>query len=971
MLSRRRRGILVTASLVVLGLLGYWGIDVWQTRSMLSRARRAISLGDPRTARADLVWLAAHRPGDGEPTFLLGECESSLEQWDAALLAWGNVPETSDFADAAALRRGRLALDRGRFTLAETSLQAALRSHSVEANEARESLARLYWREARFAESAALLEAHWQALERAQALSLPAALALLRGHLALDFEAFPIDTIVDELRQVAASAPEDVRVKAALARWELQAGRLDAAETLLKDCEERQVDDPVVARTRLDWHRAAQQPDGLRDVLARIPAAGFAKRDLLALRAWLAAVRGDAVLERRELESLVALDPSDLSALERLTELVAASGEIDQARRLRQKKSDLDRSRQIYQTHYKNDDLLDHLPEMVELAGQLGRSFESQAFATLASRQTSFKPGARKPPPAPSIVSDDTKATLADLLATDLEKRVRQAPAVGRIDTPRFRDDAPVSGLNFTFQSGASLLRQLPEVMCGGVGLLDYDNDGWIDVLALQGGSFPPRVDQPDGGDRLFHNNGNGAFDDVTAMAGFSSSRTQFSHGVAVGDYDNDGYADLFITRWRSYTLYHNTGNGTFEDVTGPAGLDGDRDWPTSAAFADLDGDGDLDLYVCHYLRWDADAPRICPDPAGKGNRSCDPRHFEALPDHVFRNDAGRFVDVSASALPRDLDGRGLGVSAADLDGDGRVDLFVANDGTANFLLHNLGDFRFEEIGQASGVACNASGAYQAGMGTAVGDLDGDGRVDLLVTNFYNESTTFFRGIGDGLFADHGAAIGLAAPSRSLLGFGLCLIDANNDGRLDVATANGHVNDDRPGYPYEMPSQLLLGLANGRLHDASRDAGPDWMTPRLGRGLASGDLDNDGCIDLVMVALDRPLVYFHNQSRTPSCHYLTLQLQGTRSNRDAVGAVVTVVTGQHRQRAERSGGGSYLSASAARLHFGLGAATSVDAVEVRWPSGQVQQFPGLPADRAYRLVEGAGRAEPLATPVAR
>ena len=367
----------------------------------------------------------------------------------------------------------------------------------------------------------------------------------------------------------------------------------------------------------------------------------------------------------------------------------------------------------------------------------------------------------------------------------------------------------------------------------------------------------------------------------MTGPSGIGAMAGGYGHGVAVADYDNDGRADLFVTRWRSYALYRNRGDGTFEDVTERAGLAGDRDWPTSAAFADLDNDGDLDLYVCHYLAWDEDDPRTCADPKDPTVYNCSPRDFEALPDHVFRNDGGRFVDVTAEAGIVDRDGRGLGVVAADLDDDGRVDLYVANDMTANFLFRNRGGFRFEEAAMAAGAAANANGGYQAGMGVACGDLDGDGRPDLAVTNFFGESTTFFRNLGGGAFGDHTAAIGLAAPSRYLLGFGVVFLDANDDGRLDLMTANGHVHDGRPQFPFAMPAQLLIGGAGGRLTDVSSEAGPPFQVLRMGRGLASGDLDNDGRVDALLLGQNEPLAYFHNRTEAAG-HSVTFALEGRR-----------------------------------------------------------------------------------------
>jgi hypothetical protein len=544
----------------------------------------------------------------------------------------------------------------------------------------------------------------------------------------------------------------------------------------------------------------------------------------------------------------------------------------------------------------------------------------------------------------------------------------------------QFQDDALAAGLRFTFENGRSPSRQLPETMSGGVALLDYDGDGWLDIYAVQGGPLPPSGDSdvgpggqrarnahPEFGDRLFRNKRDGTFEDATARAGLLALAGGYGHGVAVGDVDNDGHPDLFVTRFGSYALYRNRGDGTFEDATVRWGLGEYRDWPTSAAFADFDGDGDLDLYVCHYVAWDPRHPRICGNASGGPVSYCVPHLLEPVRDHVFRNDGSRFQEVTAQAGFTDPDGRGLGVLAADLDDDGRVDVCVANDGTANFLFRNLGGFRFEERGYSAGVAANAEGGYQAGMGIASGDLDGDGRFDLVVTNFYGESSTFFRNLGNGFFADHTSQIGLREPTRYLLGFGTALLDVDNDGYLDLATANGHVNDVRPIFPYAMPAQLLVGRPEGRLIDVSDRAGPVWRVPRIGRGLAAGDVDNDGRVDLVILAQNGPLALFHNRrgGNRAAGHFVTLLLEGTTSNRDAVGAKVSVQAGGRHQVAQRVGGGSYQSASETRLHFGLGNAATIEQLEVRWPSGRVDQHRDLPADTGYHLREGDARARTL------
>jgi hypothetical protein len=609
------------------------------------------------------------------------------------------------------------------------------------------------------------------------------------------------------------------------------------------------------------------------------------------------------------------------------------------------------------------------------MAEQLGRFFEAKAFGSLAvatePARDDLRAALARLEHRGTAVAEPGR-TLAEVLAPELDAaaaprpHTTPLPAQGASSAPiQFQDDAGRAGLGHVFEKGASPLHQMPEYLSGGIGLIDFDGDGWLDVYAVQGGPFPPQSSGAGrvASDRLFRNRGDGTFVDVTESSGLAGRAHGYGQGVAVGDYDNDGHPDLFVTRWRAYALYRNRGDGTFADVTVPAGLGGDRDWPTSAAFADLDHDGDLDLYVCHYLKWDGDHPPTCRNPERGIDVSCDPRSFEALPDHVFRNDGGRFTDVTAAAGVVDRDGRGLGVVAVDVDDDNRVDLFVANDLSANYLLRNRGAFHLEEQGLISGVACNALGGHQAGMGVAAGDLDGDGRPELAVTNFFNESTTLFHNLGAGQFADHTAAVGLAVPSRDRLGFGIGFLDVNNDGRLDLMTANGHLNDYRPEIPYAMPVQLLLGGPGGRLSDVTARAGPPLLVPHLGRGLAIGDLDNDGRVDAVLVAQNEPLVFLHN--RTAGGHYLTIALEGTASNRDGVGARVVVEAGGSRQVAQRLGGGSYLSACDPRLHFGLGRATRVDRIEVRWPSGRVDRFRDLEADRGYGLREGDARAQPL------
>ncbi|HWE40483.1 MAG TPA: CRTAC1 family protein, partial [Isosphaeraceae bacterium] len=635
------------------------------------------------------------------------------------------------------------------------------------------------------------------------------------------------------------------------------------------------------------------------------------------------------------------------------------------AAQLRARKGELDRVFFRYWVRLFEPDVPAAAVELARQAETLSRPFDARCLWSLALEEDPSQEDARaalaRPEPAP--LAGPTIAGLLTEFGPDPRPTERRPTAAFGGAMPVFVDDAKAVGLAFTYDNGATRFHHLPETVGGGVGLLDFDGDGWLDVYVVQGGPFPPVRNKP-AGDKLFHNKGDGTFEDVTDSSGIASLVRGYGLGVTVGDYDGDGRPDLFLSRWRSYALLRNKGDGTFEDRTEAAGLSGDRDWPTSAAFADLDGDGDLDLDVCHYAVWDTDNPDLCVRAGRTGEYEyCEPRKLPARPDHLFRNDSGRFTDVTAQAGIVDDDGRGLGVVAADFDGDHRVDLFVANDTTAKYLFLNRGGLKFEEIGHLAGVAGNAEGGYQASMGIACGDLDGDGLIDLAVTNLYNESMAFYRNLGKGVFADHTAAVGLALPTRYVLGFGTAFFDANNDGWLDLAAANGHVNDLRPEIPYQMPTQLLMGGPDGRLADVSDRAGAPWAVPRLGRGLAVGDLDNDGRLDLVIVSQNQPLAYFHN--RTGGSHSLTLRLEGTTSNRDAVGAIVAVTAGGRRQVAHRLGGGSYLSASDPRLHFGLGRSERVEEVEVTWPSGRTDRYSDLPADAGYLLIEGRARPQPL------
>jgi len=947
----RSRWLWIAAGLGLIAVVwvGLSRLEELRCRRELRAAEHEMANGLYRLARQRLSALAGGWWGSTEAAYRLGLCEEMLGHVDAAVAYWSRIPAADPFAHQAALARARVLMNKGQFAPAETLLLPIARSRGLDAEQARLALQLLYHLEGRTGEIRKLLIESW-------AQSGDAANVLRRLYLA-DHSAFPVDHARQTLEKADATDDRVWLGKANLAAW---TGKLDDAARWLDRCIERRPLDEPVWRLRLDVARAANDLEVVKLAAGHLSLGQFTRAEVLELRAWLAARRRDVDAERSTLSDLATEEPGNLHAWDRLAELALLAGRRSEAERLRRKMAELNDLRTRYKKTLDRDDRAQHAHELAQLAENLGRRIEATGWRLIeqgrARTEALLPSGDQTPRNAPH--PDTLAAALADLLdVPNLDQHVARSHP--RATAPEFRDEAEAVGLRFVHDNGhARRNPPPPEAMCGGVALLDIDGDGWLDVYVVQGGPFPPLKSQVEQGDRLFRNRGDGTFEDVTGRSGIASFPGGYGHGVTVGDYDNDGRPDLFVTRWRSYALYHNKGGGRFEDVTGLAGLGGDRDWPTSAAFADLDNDGDLDLYVCHYLRYDPGNPRRCEHPDSPSRHECNPLDFRSLPDHVFRNEGGTFTEVTTQSGFIDPDGRGLGVVAAHLDEDDKIDLYVANDMTANYLFHNRGEFQFEETAQLAGAAASADGGFKAGMGIALGDLDGDGLLDLAVTNYFGESTTFYRDLGQGFFVDHSAEVNIAAPTRRLLGFGIAFFDADNDGCLDVLSANGHVLDARPQIPWMMPLQLLRGSQGGRLTEISQTAGEPFVPLHLGRGLAVGDLDNDGRRDAVVVAQNEPLIYLHNQTAVHA-HFVVFSLEGTKSNRDAVGARITMSAGGRRQSAERYGGGSYQSASDPRIHFGLSEATMVDLVEIRWPSGHVDRHRGLKADRQYALREGS------------
>lgn len=521
-----------------------------------------------------------------------------------------------------------------------------------------------------------------------------------------------------------------------------------------------------------------------------------------------------------------------------------------------------------------------------------------------------------------------------------------------------FTDVTDSAGITFRHVTGATGRKYMPETMGSGVAFLDYDQDGWMDFFLVNSASFPGSADQPEAIPALYRNNGNGTFTDMTRRAGLGV--TVYGMGATVGDYDNDGFPDLYLTAVGPNRLFHNNGNGTFSDVTETAGV-GDPAWGTSATWFDADNDGMLDLFVCNYVQWSIEGDKWCghiPDVKSY----CTPEIYEGTSSRLYRNlGKGRFQDVTEEAGLLDAEGKALGVALWDFNDDGLMDLVVAQDTQPDRLLLNRGGFRFNDVGIRSGLALSESGLARGGMGIDVADLENNGGVTVAVNNFSYESIGFYRQIRANLFANYASQAGVGQPSLLSLGFGLAFLDYDQDGWADLFVANGHIDDLVKSYQtrvsYRQPPQLFRNLGNGKFQEVGRQFGAALRSAYVGRGLAIADYDNDGDPDVLITENGGPAHLFR-LDRNNRNHWLEVLLVGRSSNRDGVGTRVTLKANEQTQRQYRRTGSSYLSTSDPRLVFGLGPATRVEWMEVRWPSGETQKFEQLPAEHLLILHEG-------------
>jgi len=523
----------------------------------------------------------------------------------------------------------------------------------------------------------------------------------------------------------------------------------------------------------------------------------------------------------------------------------------------------------------------------------------------------------------------------------------------------QFRDITAQAGIHFIHNNGAFGKKWLPETMGPGCAFIDYDNDGYPDILIVNGEDWPGHQ-RAVSTLKLYHNNRDGTFTDVTRKAGLTVPI--FGLGVAIGDYDNDGYDDVFISALGQSRLFHNNGNGTFTDVTKTAGLWGPNEFSTSAAWVDYDRDGKLDLIVANYVQWSPQTDIYC-TLDGVHKSYCTPESYKGASARLWRNlGNGKFEDATQKAGLSDPTSKSLGVAILDYNGDGWPDILLANDTQPNKLYLNKKDGSFEERGVAAGIAFSEDGIARAGMGVDAADYDRSGHPSIIITNFANQMLSLYHNEGNGLFVDEAPRSEVGRATLVTLGFGCFFFDYDNDGWPDIFVADGHIENEiervQKRVAYAEPPHLFRNLGGGKFQEVTQQMGAAFASPKVARGTAYADIDNDGALDILLTTNRGRVWLFHNKGGAN--HSLRVKLVGTKSNRDGIGAVVRVNSGNDKQSQMLRSGSSYLSQSELVLTFGLGSQTKVDNLEVQWPSGQVDKLSNIPGDQTVTIQEGKG-----------
>ena len=932
---------LAVAAWLVLARRGSPPVDMESIRSAIE-ARRYVE------AEAALVRRLEGDPDDAA-WLMLGDLRAKAGRDDEALPAFERVRGPGPSYSRARTRAAEIFLRRRDASRAEQALRDAAKG-DPEAIDARRRLADLLALEGRDDEGRTVLRELYRIVPDPRDLVTMVRLALP-------------DTVgqdeANKLGPFLARTPDDPILRRARGLVLLRAGKPAEARPDLEAAGPAFEDDPVGRIALAESRLASRDLDAIEAALGFEPTPKRLRADWWRMKGQVEEARGRTSLAIDDYRKALEENPDDRAALDRLARALAGRGEDNAARPL------LERSEAVRARRAAIAEGLERclrtgpdpgaFEQLARLCRDSGLQAEARAWAEQAIR---LEPGRTstqallasiaEPEAAPDPASSRLKVTVGPTRSTgDAPESVGRGPL-------RFEDVAEKAGLAYRYNPYPTGNLSLADTMGGGVGLIDFDEDGRLDVYFVGGCRLPIEPGEDPTPNKLFRNKGDGTFEDVTARAGVAGHG--YGMGCSVGDYDNDGHDDLFVTGLDRTILYRNRGDGTFEDVTTRAGVGSSR-WTTASGFGDLDGDGDIDLVAVAYVEIDPRDVPECLDPTGKPYH-CTPGRFRPQPDHLFRNNGdGTFTDVSKGANFEADRGFGLGLAIADVDDDGKLDLFVANDTAPNFLFMNRGGLKFEEVGVTAGAAYNADGRATASMGVVADDLDGDGRLDLLHVNFLDEPNTLLRNLGGGQFEDIAVGAGLDATGRTTTGFGAVALDAENDGRLDLFIANGHV-DHRPWAhrPMAQRPTLYRSKSPGRFELAPPSIGPYFAGDVVGRGTAAGDLDNDGRVDLVVVHREAPAAVLRNASE--GGHWVGLRLVGERSGKTPVGARVTCRAGGRTSARWLTGGTSYLSSNDPRLFFGLGPVRTIERLEVRWPSGLVQGWSNVAANRFLELREG-------------
>lgn len=969
------------ATAILIGVIWFRNRTPWEER-LLSEGRSALERKDFATARQKALQVLRTDPRSTRALLLAGDAAAALKDPTDALRHYDRIPDTAD-RDSVTARcaAGDLLLSRIKhLSRAEEQFRRAVQVDSEDA-----------YANNRMSLILDLGVRMWE--------SIPYKLAALR---APKFEPGQVSLLALDLNELprgrgrfvpefAKANPDDPVPMISMARLAIQDQRNDIALRLLQGIVRRH---PEYVEAWIDlghmWVASADEVSFLRWHEALPPMANR-HPEIWAIRGAWARHKSEPQVAARCYWESIHLNPNSVRSNFQLGQLLTvlnreqeAAVFLDHAQTLQEYASAVDAG--------SDGKVEGGMKDAAEFAESLGLFWEAYGWATLCldSETVRSQPAwavemlsrlkPRLPPhPQNRELAEFNVALRVDLSAYPLpnwQSQASNAPtsiATRAVDgTVNFEDLAVQAGLNFSYYNGDQPLRtegmqKMYEFTGGGVVVLDYDCDGYPDCYFTQGCEWPPQANQQEYVDRLFRNLGGSRFEDVTELA--CVVENSFSQGATIGDFNSDGFPDIYVANIGHNRLFQNNGDGTFTDVTANSGLTGDR-WTTSSLMADLNGDSLPDIYDVNYLAGEDLFTKVCWNSEGKKSGTCPPNVFPAAQDQMYLNlGDGRFEEVTGEVGIVVPDGKGLGIVAADFDGSGRLSLFVANDQVPNFFFHNRTDHpgdrpRFLEQGFQSGLAVDLDGKSQACMGVAAGDADGDGLVDLFVTNFANESNTLYRNVSGNLFLDDTKVAGLREPSLAWLGFGTQFIDGELDGWLDLIVANGHVTDERqPGKAYQMPPQYFRNLGKGRFVElTSNSLGPYFEGQYLGRGLARLDWNGDGLEDVAISHLDRPASLLTNTSEQTG-HFLVVALRGVKSDRDAIGATVTVKAGERSFVRQLTAGDGYHASNERVLTFGIGAESHIEFLRVRWPSRFEQEWNGIECDTKILCLEG--RAQPI------